>query len=60
MMTIHLYVNDLILIGMMDEFKQAMAKEFEIIDTGLMFYVLGLEVKQLIDDIFVRQEHYLK
>ena len=52
-----LYVDDLIFIGsnpsFFEEFKKAMAKEFEITDIGLMAYYLGIEVKQKGDDIFI-------
>jgi hypothetical protein len=45
-----LYVDDLIFTGnnpmMFEDFKQAMTKEFEMMDTGLMFYYLGIEFKQ--------------
>jgi Reverse transcriptase (RNA-dependent DNA polymerase) len=44
-----LYVDDLIFMGssgtMIDEFKRAMKKEFEMTDFGLMSYFLGLEIK---------------
>jgi hypothetical protein len=43
-------VDDLIFTGnnpmMFEDFKQAMTKEFEMMDTGLMFYYLGIEFKQ--------------
>ncbi|KAK2982872.1 hypothetical protein RJ640_009714 [Escallonia rubra] len=55
-----LYVEDLIFTGnnpsMFDEFKDAMAREFEMTDMGLMSYYLGLEVKQMKDGIFMSQE----
>ncbi|MCF8701902.1 DDE-type integrase/transposase/recombinase, partial [Corynebacterium sp. MC-10] len=59
-----LYVDDLIFAGnnqrMIDEFKQSMAKVFEMTDIGLMAYYLGIEVKQLEDGIFISQEGYAK
>ncbi|KAK3027898.1 hypothetical protein RJ639_040275 [Escallonia herrerae] len=45
---------------MFDEFKDAMAREFEMTDMGLMSYYLGLEVKQMKDEIFMTQEGYAK
>jgi Reverse transcriptase (RNA-dependent DNA polymerase) len=51
-----LYVDDLIFMEnssrMVEEFKGAMMKEFEMTDLGLMKYFLGLEVKQHEKDIF--------
>jgi Reverse transcriptase (RNA-dependent DNA polymerase) len=59
-----LYVDDLIFMGnnsrMMEEFKRAMMKEFEMTDLGLMKYFLGLEVNQHEKDIFISQETYAK
>ncbi len=37
-----------------------MTLEFEMTDIGLMTYYLGLEVKQMEDDIFISQEGYAK
>ena len=37
-----------------------MAQEFEITDIGLISYYLGIEVKQMDDDIFISQESYKK
>ena len=59
-----LYVDDLIFMGsnekMVKEFKEAMTREFEMTDLGLMKYFLGLEVKQGESGIFVSQEAYAK
>ncbi|KAJ3676856.1 hypothetical protein LUZ60_002580 [Juncus effusus] len=59
-----LYVDDLICTGnnhhIIDDFKKAMAREFEMTDLGLMSYFLGLEVKQSNDGIFISQEVYAK
>ncbi|KAE8706056.1 Detected protein of unknown function [Hibiscus syriacus] len=59
-----LYVDDLIFTGsnpsMFNEFKDVMMKEFEMTDTGLMAYYLGIEVKQQNDGIFISQESYAK
>jgi Reverse transcriptase (RNA-dependent DNA polymerase) len=45
---------------MIEEFKRAMKSEFKMIDLGLMFYFLGLEIKQGEKNIFVTQEAYAK
>ena len=45
---------------MLEEFKKAMAREFEIKDMGLMSYYLGIEVKQNKNGIFISQEGYAK
>ncbi|KAK3020641.1 hypothetical protein RJ639_046425 [Escallonia herrerae] len=59
-----LYVDDLIFTGncvkMFDDFKKEIAKEFEMINIGLMSYYLGIEVKQKDDEIFISQEAYAK
>ena len=38
---------------MFEDFKKAMAKEFEMTDIGLMAYYLDIEVKQKEDGIFI-------
>ncbi|KAK3039004.1 hypothetical protein RJ639_027489 [Escallonia herrerae] len=43
-----------------EEFKEEMAREFEMADIGLMSYYLGIEVKQREDGIFISQEAYAK
>lgn len=52
-----LYVEELIFIGsnpsMFQEFKKAMIKKFEMTDTGLVSYYLGIEVKQKEDGFFI-------
>ena len=45
---------------MFEYFKKTMTKEFEMIDIGLMVYYLGIEVKQMEDEIFISQEGYVK
>ena len=54
-----IYVDDLIFTGnsprMGEEFKNAMKKEFEMTDMGLLHFFLGIEVKQQEDVIFVTQ-----
>ncbi|XP_019259248.1 PREDICTED: uncharacterized protein LOC109237396 [Nicotiana attenuata] len=59
-----LYVDDLIITGnnpkMLEEFKKAMAREFEMTDIGLMSYYLGIQVAQRKDVIFISQGEYAK
>ena len=59
-----LYVDDLIFTSnnpiMFEDFKKAMTKEFEMTNIGLMAYYLGIEVKQMEDEIFISQEGYVK
>ncbi|OIT08893.1 retrovirus-related pol polyprotein from transposon tnt 1-94, partial [Nicotiana attenuata] len=59
-----LYVDDLIFTGnnpkMFEEFKEAMAREFEMTDIGLMSYYLGIQVQQRKDGIFISQGEYAK
>lgn len=59
-----LYVHDLIYMGsnseLIDEFKAAMMKEFEMDDFGLMHYLLGMKVHQNSDEIFICQTKYAK
>ncbi|KAK2973952.1 hypothetical protein RJ640_027581 [Escallonia rubra] len=59
-----MYVDDLILTGnnpkMFEEFKEEMAREFEMTNIGLMSYYLGIEVRQREDDIFISQDAYAK
>lgn len=58
-----LYVDDLIYVGtnpyMVKEFKEAMMKEYEMTDLGLMKYFLGIQVRQSKGEIFMSQEKYL-
>jgi hypothetical protein len=57
-------MNDLIFTGnnpkMFGDFKEAMIKEFEMTDIGLMSYYLGIEIKQGEDEIFVNQEKFTR
>ncbi|GKD48884.1 retrovirus-related pol polyprotein from transposon TNT 1-94 [Tanacetum coccineum] len=46
--------------SMIDELKKSMAREFEMIDIGLMSYYLGIEVKQMDEGVFICQERYAK
>ncbi|KAG8490237.1 hypothetical protein CXB51_015585 [Gossypium anomalum] len=63
-MILCLYVDDMIFTGnnpgMFNDFKNAMTKEFEMIDIGEMSYFLGVEVKQMKDGTFVSQKKYAK
>ncbi|KAK2981149.1 hypothetical protein RJ640_013471 [Escallonia rubra] len=45
---------------MFEEFKEEMAREFEMTDIGLMSYYLDIEVRQREDGIFISQEAYAK
>ncbi|RHN42089.1 putative RNA-directed DNA polymerase [Medicago truncatula] len=58
-----LYVDDLIYAGtnhdMVQSFKEAMMKEYEMTDLGLMKYFLGIQVKQTKCEIFITQEKYI-
>ncbi|XP_065879565.1 uncharacterized mitochondrial protein AtMg00810-like [Euphorbia lathyris] len=64
MLLVCLYVDDLIFTGnnpkMFEEFKNTMAREFEMTDIGLMAYYLGIEVKQNDDGIFISQSGFAK
>ena len=59
-----LYVDDLIFTGknpsIFEDFKKAITKEFGMTNIGLMAYYLGIEVKQMNDEIFISQEGYVK
>jgi len=44
---------------MFSDFKQAMIKEFEMTDIGLVSYYLGIEIKRE-DVIFVNQETFAR
>lgn len=41
---------------MFEEFKKAMAQEFEITNFDLMSYYLGIKVKQMMEGIYIGQE----
>ena len=45
---------------MVEDFKKAMLKEFEMTDLGLMKYFLGFQVRQSIGEIFICQEKYIE
>ncbi|XP_039026384.1 uncharacterized mitochondrial protein AtMg00810-like [Hibiscus syriacus] len=44
--------------GIFNDFKKAMAKEFEMTDIGEMPYFLEVEVKQMQDGIFISQKKH--
>jgi len=64
LLLVAVYVDDVIFMGndkrMLEEFKKAMTREFEMTDMGLMKFFLGLEVKQGEDGIFLSQEKFAK
>jgi hypothetical protein len=45
---------------MFKDFKQAMIKEFEMMNIGLMAYYLGIEIKQGEDKIFVNKKKFAR
>lgn len=57
-----LYVDDLIFTGnhegLLLKFKESMIKEFDMSDLGLMYYFLGIEVKQVAAGTFISQKKY--
>ncbi|XP_047328669.1 uncharacterized mitochondrial protein AtMg00810-like [Impatiens glandulifera] len=61
---VYLYVDDRICFGtnkaMVEDFKNQIMKEFEMIDMGLMKYFLGIQVKQIPGRIFLSQEKYIE
>ncbi|KAK2975123.1 hypothetical protein RJ640_024698 [Escallonia rubra] len=56
------YVDDLIFTGnnskFLSEFREDMIAQFEMTDIGLMYYFLGIEVKQTNRGIFISQKKY--
>ena len=58
------YVDDLFVTGSstsaIKEFKEAMTKQFEMSDLGLLTYYLGIEVKQGPNGITISQEAYAR
>nr|CAD1818030.1 unnamed protein product [Ananas comosus var. bracteatus] len=55
-------VDDLLITGcskkVINDFKSIMIKEFEMTDSGLMSYFLGIEMKQDKNGIFITQKRY--
>jgi hypothetical protein len=45
---------------MFKDFKQAMIKEFEMMNIGLMAYYLEIEIKQGEDEIFVNKKKFAR
>jgi hypothetical protein len=45
---------------MFKDFKQAIIKEFEMMNIGLMAYYLGIEIKQGEDEIFVNKKKFAR
>ena len=45
---------------MVEDFKRAMMKEYEMIDLGLMKYFLGIQVRQSKSEVFICQEKYIE
>ncbi|CAM8926681.1 unnamed protein product [Rhodiola kirilowii] len=64
MLIICLYVDDLIFTGsspeMFIEFREAMTRQFEMTDMGLMSYFLGIKVEQADSGIFISQKKYAR
>ena len=61
-MIVSIYVDDLIFTGddepMFEDFKNSMMNEFDMSDLGRMKYILGIEVLQRDDGIFICQKKY--
>nr|GEU56685.1 retrovirus-related Pol polyprotein from transposon TNT 1-94 [Tanacetum cinerariifolium] len=59
---ISFYVGDLLVIGSNDylvkEFKKQMESKFDMSDMGLISYFLGMEIKQLPNDVHISQRKY--
>ena len=64
LLIVAVYVDDLFITGSsvesIKEFKDAMSGEFEMTDLGLLTYYLGIEVKQSIQGIMIKQEAYAR
>lgn len=62
MMIVCFYVDDLIFTenseAMFAKFREAMTRQFEMTDMGLMSYFLGIEVQQTNEGIFILQKKY--
>lgn len=58
-----LYVDDLVFTGnnpTMIDAKASMVKEFDMIDNGLMNYIIGIEVKQNANEIFISRKGFIE
>jgi hypothetical protein len=64
LLIVSIYVDDLLITGgnakLVEEFKREMMKFFEMTDLGLMAYFLGMEIKQLENEVFICQKKYAK
>ncbi|XP_061374817.1 uncharacterized mitochondrial protein AtMg00810-like [Gastrolobium bilobum] len=64
LLIISLYVDDLLITGgnakLVEKFKREMIQIFEMIDLGLMTYFLGMQIKQLEDEVLICQKKYAK
>ena len=61
LLIIVIYVDDLILTGdekLIKYYKEALSREFEMKEIGLMHYFLGVEIWQGDGDLFVSQGKY--
>ncbi|XP_048140482.1 uncharacterized mitochondrial protein AtMg00810-like [Rhodamnia argentea] len=64
LLIVSLYVDDLLITSgnakLVEEFKREMMQIFEMTDLGVMTYFLGMEIKQLEDEVFICQKKYAK
>ena len=64
MIIVQIYVDDIIFGStntlLCEEFALSTSKEFEMSLTGELAYMLGLQIKQREDDIFIYQEKYAR
>ena len=63
LLLVKIYVDDIIFgatnESLCDEFSKLMQKEFEISMMGELSHFLGLQIKQLKDDIFINQNKHI-
>ena len=63
LLVVQIYVDDIIFGAtnkfLCDEFSKLMQKEFEMRMMGELSHFLGLQIKQLKDDIFINQSKYI-
>ena len=64
LIVVQIYVDDIIFGStnnlLCDEFAKSMSQEFEMSQMGELSFILGLQIKQREDDIFISQEKYAK
>ena len=64
MLVVQVYVDDIIFgatnVSMCEDFAKVMQDEFEMSHMGELIYFLGLQIKQLKDNIFINQAKYIK